>query len=51
MPNMRTVHVPQIDTTTGKITCMKDNCHWFFPQAGPGAQESFEAHLKADRNA
>lgn len=43
---MKILHVPQVDTRSGKITCMKDGCHWSFPEAGPGAQESFEAHLR-----
>lgn len=42
----KALHIPQVDTTTGQISCMADNCPWTFPEAGPGAQESFEAHVK-----
>lgn len=42
---LRMLHVPQIDPHTSIITCMKDGCHWSYPEPGPGAQESFEEHI------
>lgn len=44
----RTLHMPQIDTKTNEISCMKDGCPWTYPEPGDGAQESFEKHLEPD---